>query len=76
MRTTLIDFAYETIPGKSIKAGQTKEAADDPTDEDFGAGAFVTNPILDIPQPASLGVLAVAAEGVSRPYTVGKVQRG
>ncbi len=43
----LSGYAYETIPGKSIKAGQTKGAVDEPaTDPDFanpddpGLGAF------------------------------------
>jgi hypothetical protein len=60
----LTGYAYETIPGKAIIAGQTKEAADDPTKEDFGPGASLTNPIPATPQPASLGVLALGAQGV------------
>lgn len=36
INATLTGYAYETIPGKSIKAGQKKEAADDSTNEDFG----------------------------------------
>jgi hypothetical protein len=62
--TKLTGYAYETIAGKSIKAGQTKEAADDPTNEDFGPGASLTNPIPNPPQPASLGMLALGAQGV------------
>jgi hypothetical protein len=61
---TLTGYAYETTAGKSIKAGQKKEAADDFTNEDFGPDAFLTNPIPDIPQPATLGMLALGAQGV------------
>ncbi|HXM23225.1 MAG TPA: hypothetical protein VN948_18350 [Terriglobales bacterium] len=68
---TLTGYAYETIANKSIKAGQTKGRADDSTlnpdsanPDDFGPGATVTNPIPDTPQPASLGVLALGAQGV------------
>jgi hypothetical protein len=61
---TLTGYAYETIPCKSIKAGQTKEAADNPTNNDFGPGASLTSPIPDTPQPASLGMLALGAQGV------------
>jgi hypothetical protein len=60
---TLTGYAYETIAGQSIKAGQTKEA-DDPNDEGFGAGASVTSPIPDAPEVASLGMLALGAQGV------------
>jgi hypothetical protein len=31
LQTTLTGFAYETIPGQSIKTGQTSGSADDPT---------------------------------------------
>jgi hypothetical protein len=31
MHTTLLGFAYETIPGQAIKTGQTSGSADDPT---------------------------------------------
>jgi hypothetical protein len=61
---TLTGYAYETIPGKSIKAGQTKEAADQAGEEDFGPNAYLTAPIPDTPQPASLGMLALGAQGV------------
>lgn len=61
---TLTGYAYETIPGKAIKAGQKKEAAGDSTNDDFGPDASLTNPISDKPQPASLGVLALGAQGV------------
>jgi hypothetical protein len=61
---TLTGYAFETTPGKSIKAGQKKESADDPTNEEFSPAAFVTNPIPDTPQAASLGMLALGAQGV------------
>jgi len=60
----LAGYAYESIAGKSIIAGQTKGTADDPTNEDFGSGASLTNPIPDKPQPTSLGMLALGAQGV------------
>jgi hypothetical protein len=47
----LTGYAYETIAGKSIKAGQKKEATDESSEEDFGPGASLTNPIPDTPQP-------------------------
>jgi hypothetical protein len=61
---TLTGYAYETIAGKSIKAGQTKGTADDSTYEDFGPSASVSTPILDTPQPLSLGMLALGAQSV------------
>jgi hypothetical protein len=39
---TLTGYAYETIPGKSITAGQTQDSADDPT-------ASLGSPIKKIP---------------------------
>jgi hypothetical protein len=60
----LTGYAYETIPGKSIIAGQTKGAADDPTNEDFGSGASLTSPIPDKPQPSSLAMPTLGAQGV------------
>jgi hypothetical protein len=62
MRTTLIDFAYETVAGMSIKAAQTKEA-DDPTN-DFSPDASLTNPVPNRPQHASLGMLALGSQAV------------
>jgi hypothetical protein len=61
---TLTGYAYETIPGKAIIAGRTKDTADESGEEDFGSGASLTNPIPNKPQPASLGVLALGAQGV------------
>jgi hypothetical protein len=63
IKALVTGYAYETIAGKSIKAGQTKEA-DNPTNEDFGPSASLTSPIPDAPQPASLGMLALGAQGV------------
>jgi hypothetical protein len=65
VRAVLDGYAYETIPGKSIKAGQTKEAADDFTSENFGPDASLTNPIPNTPQPAALGLLALGSPGLS-----------
>jgi len=62
---TLTGYAYETIPGKSIKAGQTKEAADHSGEQDFSPNADLTAPISDTPQPASLGMLSLGAQGVA-----------
>jgi hypothetical protein len=64
LSATLTGYAYETTPGKSIKAGQKKEATDESGEEDFGRGASLTAPIPDKPQPVSLGMLALGAQGV------------
>ncbi len=61
MEATLTGYAYETIPGKSIKAGQTKGA----DGEDFSASSSMTSPVADAPQPASLGALAMGTRGLS-----------
>ncbi len=65
----LTGYAYETIPGKAIKAGQKKEA-DDPTNspdmmnpDDPGPGASMSAPFPG-KQPVSLGMLALGAQGV------------
>ena len=56
---TLTGYAYETIPGKLIKAGQTKGA-----EEGFGNGAsFMRSP--EKSQLLSLGALAMGAPGLS-----------
>jgi hypothetical protein len=39
LAATLTGYAYETIAGKSIKAGQKKEAVDEAGEEDFGLKA-------------------------------------
>jgi hypothetical protein len=62
---TLTGYAYETVAGKSIKAGQIKEAEDDPSTKDFSPDAFLTSPIPDDPQPATLGALALGVPGLS-----------
>jgi hypothetical protein len=61
---TLTGYAYETIPNKAIIAGRTK-GPDGSREEDFGPNASLTSPIPDIPQPASLGALAMGAPGLS-----------
>lgn len=62
LTATLSGYAYETIAGKSIVARKTKGPDDD---VEKPPGAFLTNPIPDIPQPASLGALALGAPGLS-----------
>jgi hypothetical protein len=57
----LTGFAYETIAGKSIKAGQEKGVAD----EDFGSDVSLTSPISDTPEPVTLGALAMGSPGLS-----------
>jgi hypothetical protein len=66
----LTGYAYETVVGKSIIAGKTHGRADDSTlnpdstnPDDPGPGASLTSPI-PTPQPASLGLLALGAQGV------------
>jgi hypothetical protein len=54
---TLTGYAYETIPGKTIVAGQTK-SSDDVVER---PGAALTTPT---PEPATLGMLALGAQGV------------
>jgi hypothetical protein len=60
----LTGYAYENIAGKSIMAGQTNAKTDNPTNEDSGPEASLASPIPDPPQPASLGMLALGAQGV------------
>jgi hypothetical protein len=55
---TLTGYAYETIPGKGIVAGQTKGTYDIPE----GPDAALTTPT---PEPATLGALALGAPGLS-----------
>ena len=54
---TLTGYAYETVPGKAIVAGQTK-SSDDVVER---PGAALTTPT---PEPATLGMLALGAQGV------------
>jgi hypothetical protein len=61
---TLTGYAYETMPGKSIKAGQIKEAAEEPMNEDFGSLASVVSP-MHTPQPATLSMLAMGSPALS-----------
>jgi hypothetical protein len=61
---TLTGYAYETISGKAIKAGQTKDAADDATNEKLNASAWRTHS-TPAKQPATLGGLALGAPGLS-----------
>jgi hypothetical protein len=56
-------YAYETIANKPIITGKTT-GTDDVEKYDLGSGAFLTNPIPDTPQPASLGMFALGAQGV------------
>jgi hypothetical protein len=57
LAATLTGYAYETIPGKSIRTGQTKG----PEDVVEGPDATLTAPS---PKPASLGLLAIGAPGL------------
>jgi hypothetical protein len=71
---TLTGFAYETIPGKAIVAGQTKGTEDKTIEQ---ADAALCTPTSDTPQPATLGALALGAPGLSiwrREESVGAAQ--
>jgi hypothetical protein len=73
IRAVITGYAYETIPNKPIIAGKTH----DEDDIDPGPDASLTNPIPDIPRPASLGALAMGASGLSiwrRKESVGAAQ--
>jgi hypothetical protein len=59
----LTGYAYETIPGKSVKAGQTKEAADDGANE-LSVSASLTHS-TPAKQPATLSLLALGSTGLS-----------
>jgi hypothetical protein len=63
MAATLTGYAYETIAGRSIKAGQTKGAASD-WEEEIGS-ASLSAPVPVSPQPARLGAQAVGELGMS-----------
>jgi hypothetical protein len=62
----LTGYAYETVPGKSIEAGQITEETDDATGT-LPPGDFVpTRPSTSTPAPfASLGALALGANGLA-----------
>jgi hypothetical protein len=71
LSATLTGYAYETIAGKSIITGKTMGPADDPGVspdsailDDSRSGASMARSIPDSPQPASLGMLALGAQGV------------
>jgi hypothetical protein len=64
----LTGYAYETVPNRPIRAGQTSRGEDPvsyPGSAD-GSGfiSSLTNPTPDIPNPASLGMIALGAQGV------------
>jgi hypothetical protein len=59
---TLTGYAYETIPGKGIVAGQTKGTGESAVEQ---PDAALTNPLPNIPQPATLGALALGSPGPS-----------
>ena len=70
MTATLTGYAYETIPGKGIIAGQTK-GTDDIVERPDAALTVLT------PEPATLGALAMGAPGLSiwrRKESVGATQ--
>jgi hypothetical protein len=60
---TLTGYAYETIPNYPIIMGKTT-GTDDVEKYDSGPGASLSTPISDKPQPTSLGMLALGAQGV------------
>lgn len=67
----LTGYAYETIPGKSIKAGQTKDGQDgftgepqDGTLEDLSPTSSVSSPAVGSSPMNSLGALALGSEGL------------
>jgi hypothetical protein len=62
-RGTLTGYAYETIPGKSIIAGKTKGSADERDPEELAPVSLI-RPIRKPSQPASLGMLALGAQGL------------
>lgn len=71
---TLTGYAYETIPGKSIRAGQTKETddvvrmnSDMRSTNPIGSSSIVRNMVTPkkAADGASLGLLALGAEGMS-----------
>jgi hypothetical protein len=62
----LTGYAYETIPNKPIITGKTKGQDDDIAEQQNhpGPAASLNSPIPETPQPASLGMLALGAQGV------------
>jgi hypothetical protein len=62
----LTGYAYETIPGKPIIAGKTIEPNDSVEQPDnLEPDASLAIPIPKSPQPASLGMLALGAHGLT-----------
>jgi hypothetical protein len=51
----LTGYAYQTIPGHGLRAGEIADGADHPT----------PNPASDTPKPTTLGTLAMGAHGLS-----------
>jgi len=62
IRATLTGYAYETIPNKSIIAGQTKGTDDSNVKE---PDAALASPVPDTPHPPTLAALALGAPGLS-----------
>jgi hypothetical protein len=63
INATLTGYAYETIAGKLIRAGQISDTVYDPTN-DSGPSDSLSAPTSDAPGPASLGVPALVAQSV------------
>lgn len=65
--TNIVDYAFETTPGKSVRAGQTKEVADEasnltPESRNVPESAVAAN--SGSLRAASLGMLAAGANGI------------
>jgi hypothetical protein len=64
----LTGYAYETVPNRPIRAGETSRGEDPvsyPGSADgSGSSSSLTNPTPDILHPTSLGGLALGAQGV------------
>jgi hypothetical protein len=63
-------YAYETVADKPILAGQTQDDPVDPSTESGsaepqGPDTFWVDPVLQPAQPATLGMLALGAQGLS-----------
>lgn len=63
---TLTGYAYETIPNRRLRAGNTQGTADAGTAgaDSPNPAAHAPGPVSPVPQPASLGSLALGAEGI------------
>jgi hypothetical protein len=62
LHAVLTGYAYETIAGKAIVAGQTKGTGDSTIEQ---PDAALTTPTPDTPQLPMLGALALGAPGLS-----------